>query len=175
MGIQTDQCRLLKSTGISLLLKVELTHEETTSYEADFDCNDLTGTEGYTIAELDGKNTDGNGTELKFSVKMSYDNFDKVLTHKMTELEQIEGQVQELGASIKGVVSGKSANAREEQPRHAQNEGEDSGGVPSGSKSLTAVVQTATIVAAVLVEYRSFWLFGVSAVGIFLYGDYASI
>ncbi len=162
-----------------MLLKVELAHETEgiTSFEADFDCNDLTGTEGYTIAELDGKNSDGSGTELKFSVKMSYDNFDKVLAHKMTELEQIEEQVQELGASIKGAVSGKPAQSKDKKSKQLRGEDEANSGVgnAAGVSPSAAVLQTATIVAAVLVEYRSFWLFGVTAAAIFLYGDYASI
>ena len=170
---------MLKNTGIRLLLKVELVHETdgSTSYEADFDCNDLTGTEGYTIAELDGKNNDGSGAELKFSVKMSYDNFDEVLAHKMTELEQIEEQVQELGASIKGVVSGKPAQSKEKKPKQMRDEGDANNASRTGANitSSTAVFQYATVVAAVLVEYRSFWLFGVAAAAIFLHGDYASI
>ena len=168
---ESDGCWLLKSTSVSLLLSL-LSVEDggETVYDADFDCRELSA-EGYTIAEVEGKNRDGSGGELKFSVKVSYDDLDKAIAHKATELEEIQEQVQALGASLRGAagaagVGGKGSNVHdvdEELPSH--------GGVPTS----VAVLNTAGFVAALLLEYRSFWLFGASALGIYLYGDYASL
>jgi hypothetical protein len=162
---ESDGCWLLKSTSVSLLLRVQAGADVV--YDADFDCRELSA-EGYTIAEVEGKNRDGSGGELKFSVKVSYDDLDKAIAHKATELEEIQEQVQALGASLRGAagVGGKGSNVHdvdEELPSH--------GGVPTS----VAVLNTAGFVAALLLEYRSFWLFGASALGIYLYGDYASL
>ena len=169
---EADGCWLLKSTSVSILLSVEINGE---AYDGDFDCRELSA-EGYTIAEVEGKNRDGSGAELKFSVKVSYDDLDKAIAHKATELEQIQGQVQALGASLKGVAAASSATGSGGSGLHDIDDDEEAvaaarGGIPMS----VAVLNTAGFVAALLLEYRSFWLFGASAAGIYLYGDYASL
>ena len=177
---------MLKTTNIILSFKLDLKTEDDSnlvSFTAEFDCNELSD-EGYTIAELEGKQS-GDDESLqsikKFSVKLSYDDFDKVVAHKMVELEQIQEHVQELGNSIKG-RSNKTSEARDGKSHGGNSSSmEDEDDVVADSRSgsvdsmKTIALQSAGIAAAVLVEYRSFLLFGLSAIGIFFYGDYASI
>ena len=97
----------------------------------------------------------------------------------MVELEQIQQHVQELGISIKG-SSKKSSEMKDGKSQEGSSsilEDEDDVVANSGSidSMKTIALQSAGIAAAVLVEYRSFLLFGLSAIGIFFYGDYASI
>lgn len=182
-----DQSQLLKTTNIILLFKLDIKTDDdgtTISWTAEFDCNELSD-EGYTIAELEGKQVGDDESQQairKFSVKLSYDDFDKVVAHKMVEVEQIKQHVQEIGNSIKGrsITTSESTDGKAQGGGSSSLEDEDDDAVEgshigSMDSMKTVALQSAGIAAAILVEYRSFLLFGLSAIGIFFYGDYASI
>ena len=108
---------------------------------------------------------------------MSYDEFDKVILHKKTELEQIQQQMKDMNNSVKDASRAKAGKAKKtkkvvagEKNAAYSVEGED-----LGPSKFDIAMMGAMGAAAFVVETRSYWLFGVAAMGIFYFGEYASI
>ena len=116
------------------------------------------------------------------TVKTSFDLIEATLNSKKLELEQVDDELERIREQVR-VLSNKQSDVAKP---HASKGGKDkkrkkkirASNVDDEppSPSIVENVTSAVILASSLcVEYRSFILFGVSAIGIFLVGDYASV
>lgn len=135
-------------------------------------------------------------------VKLSYDNFDLVLLHKMLELEQLQKQFEEIKqAVVKAKKNQSAANAApsaaaskstsegekktkkskrksvdKDSNKSSSNSTEESAAVSKPSVPITQYLTDAAMYAVgMTVNNRAVVLFGAAALGIFFYGDYASV
>lgn len=109
---------------------------------------------------------------------MSYDEFDKVIVHKKTELEQIQQQMRDMNNSVKDASrskTGKTKKTKKSVDSDQKNVPYSSEGEEMGPSRFEIARGSAIAAAGFVVATRSYWLFGAAAVGIFYFGDYASI
>ena len=100
-----------------------------------------------------------------------------MIVHKKTELEQIQQQMKDLNNSVKDASRSKGGKVKKakkvvagEKSAAYTSEGED-----VGPSKYDIAANTAMAAAGFVLATRSYWLFGVAAVGIFYFGEYASI
>jgi cell fate (sporulation/competence/biofilm development) regulator YlbF (YheA/YmcA/DUF963 family) len=96
----------------------------------------------------------------------------------MIELEQIQKQMRNLNSTSKDTSRTKSGKVKKQKKEVSNGEKVAqyaSEGDDLGPSKLEIAYHTAEAIAAFAVSSRSYLLFGVAAVGIYYFGEYASI
>lgn len=159
--------------------------------------------EGEMRLELETQNTGVEVLSAKdpiLHVKLSYDKFDLVLMHKMLELEQLQKEFEDIKLAVKQAKKNQSAASspkpsksqedaaasKEKKAKKAkkkslspEGKGEEEGSSDVSKAPSVPLTQYVTDAASFALGYtinnRAVILFGAAAVGIFFYGDYASV
>lgn len=173
----------------------------TQQYSASFSCEDAPE-DSFIQTELDAIGSTSSGGSATVLLRAHFDRFEGALVRKKMEVEQAEERVKDLGQHIrdlsgsggggklpkKGTVAsspskkGKSGSNKQGSGGSKSKKGSGSNEVSTkGNKgSLTQKIVRNVLIglqvtAEVAINHRAIWLFGLSAVGIYFFGDHASV
>ena len=116
-------------------------------------------------------------TNLKLIMQILYDKIDSLLESKNIELEQVEKELKTLGAQVRD-ASKKKAPKKKEQAKSPKKKATKKGAtedLTEAGSMAGSVFEFVANVPTLALTHRAFVLFGVAAVGIFVFGDEASV
>lgn len=128
------------------------------------------------IAQPADATSEDSTSKIKFHLKILYDNIEALLDSKKLELEQVEKEFKVLGDQVKEAK--RKPTKKKEQGKSPKKKAAKKGNVDVAEQStsiVSKVMDFAMSTPSLALTHRAFVFFGVAAVGIFFFGEEASV